>query len=150
MAERLGGDAALDPGVDAHALARRHIEEIWAGNKAEVAWELYDAAVIDHNPAPDQRPGIPGILDVLRWLRESVPDLGMTIEAYVVDGNLAADRWVMEGTHSGAPLMGRPARNRSFRINGMDVIRLNPQGRITDVWHVEEFQHLVDQITGAD
>ena len=136
----------LQPGVDVHEIARRHIEEIWAGGNEEVAWEMYAEDVVDHNPAPDQRPGIPGIIDVLRWLRESVPDLSMSIESYVVEGNYGSDRWVMTGTHIGAPLMGIEARDKAFRIHGMDVIRVRSDGKITDVWHVEEFHSLLMQI----
>ena len=88
------------------AIARRHIEEIWARGRFELCYEMYHPDVIDHNPAPDQRPGIDGIVDVLGWLREAVPDLQMKIACYVIDGDWVADRWVMTGTHTGAPLMG--------------------------------------------
>lgn len=129
-------------------IARRHIEGIWARGDAALAWAMYAPDVVDHNPAPDQRPGIAGIVDVLGWLREAVPDLRMSIRHYVVEGDLAADRWVMRGTHSGAPLLGYPAQGRRFEINGMDVIRIRPDGLISDVWHVEEFARLRDQIAG--
>ena len=154
--------AAYDPGASAIvpgeadftererrnlAIARRHIEEIWARGRSELCWELYHPDAIDHNPAPGQRPGIPGIIDVLGWLREAVPDLRMAIQCYVIDGDWIADRWVMTGTHSGAPLMDIAARGRRFRINGMDVARLDDEGRITDIWHCEEFASLVAQVS---
>ncbi len=130
-------------------IARRHIEEIWARGRSELCWEMYHPDAIDHNPAPGQRPGIPGIVDVLGWLREAVPDLRMQIQCYVVDGEWIADRWVMAGTHTGTPLMGHPARGKNFRINGMDVAHLDADGLITDIWHVEEFGSLVQQVTGS-
>ncbi len=123
-------------------IARQHIEGLWAHGDTALAPILYAEHVIDHQPAPGQRPGIPGILDVLGWLRQSVPDLAMRIEQYVVDGDLAADRWTMTGTHTGAPLMGVPARGRRFEIAGMDVIRIDRDGHITDIWHAEEFDKL--------
>lgn len=127
-------------------IAKEHIEQIWARGDAAAAYRLYAPDVVDHMPAPNQRPGIPGIVDVLGWLREAVPDLSMTIEDYVVEGDLAADRWVMRGTHTGAPLMGVPARGNRFEINGMDVIRVRDDFMISDVWHVEEFASLRAQI----
>lgn len=128
-------------------IARAHIEQIWARGDAAAAYRLYAPEVVDHMPAPGQRPGIAGIVDVLGWLREAVPDLDMTIEDYVVEGDLAADRWVMRGTHTGTPLMGVPARGNRFEINGMDVIRVRDDFLIGDVWHVEEFASLRAQIT---
>lgn len=129
------------------AIARRHIEEIWAGGNAELCWEMYHPGVVDHNMAPDQKPGIEGIVDVLQWLRESVLDLAMQIECYVIDGDMFADRWIMQGTHTGAPLMGVPARGKSFTINGMDVGRIDEDGLITDIWHAEEFHQLLHQVS---
>lgn len=128
------------------AIAREHIEEIWAKGNAEAAHRLYAPDVIDRNPAPGQRPDVDGILDVLGWLREAVPDLSMTINAYVVEGDLAADRWTMTGTHKGAPLMGLPPLGRAFRIHGMDVIHCRADGLIDWVFHVEEFAQLRAQI----
>ncbi len=127
-------------------IARRHIEEIWAKGRADLFDEIYHPDVIDHNAAPGQQPGIAGIIDVLGWLREAVPNLRMAIECYVIDGDWIADRWVMTGTHTGAPLMGIPARGRSFRVNGMDVAKLNAEGRITDIWHCEDFASLIAQV----
>ncbi len=129
------------------AMARRHIEQVWARGQAELAHEVFHPDVVDHNPAPGQRPGIAGIVDVLGWLREAVPDLRMQIQCYVIDGDWIADRWIMTGTHTGAPLMGVPARGRGFRINGMDVARLDDAGLITDIWHCEEFAQLVQQVS---
>ena len=123
------------------AVARRHIEHMWARSQPHIADEVYVTNVVDHNPAPAQRSGIAGIQDVIGWMTQSVPDLQMSVKQYVVDGDFVADRWEMRGTHTGAPLMGLPARGRSFEINGMDVVRI-ADGRITDVWHVEEFDRL--------
>lgn len=128
------------------AIARRHIGELWGQGRVELAEVLFHPGIIDHNPAPGQRPGIAGILDVLHWLREAVPDLALCIESLVVEGDLACDRWTMTGTHTGAPLMGIEPQGRRFAINGMDVVRIDDVGLITDVWHVEEFAQLRAQI----
>lgn len=128
------------------AVAREHIEEIWAKGREDVARRLYAPDVIDRNPAPGQRPGVDGILDVLGWLREAVPDLRMRIDAYLVEGEWAADRWTMTGTHTGAALMGLPAKGKRFRIHGMDVVRVRDDGLISQVFHVEEFAQLRAQI----
>lgn len=128
------------------AIARRHIGGLWGQGRAELAEALFHPGIIDHNPAPGQRPGIAGILDVLHWLREAVPDLALCIESLVVEGDLACDRWTMTGTHTGAPLMGIEPQGRRFAINGMDVVRIDDAGLITDVWHAEEFAQLRAQI----
>lgn len=154
-AKRRGGTAdAHVPGEDAFsarerrnlAIARRHIGELWGEGRTDLADAVFHPCIVDHNPAPGQEPGIAGILDVLHWLREAVPDLLLTVEAFVVEGDLVCDRWSMTGTHTGAPLMGIEPQGRRFAINGMDVVRINDDGLITDVWHAEEFAQLLAQI----
>ncbi len=128
------------------AIARRHIEGIWAANDADLAREMYAPDVIDRNPAPGQRPGVEGVIEVLRRLRESVPDLALEIQHYVVDPPFAADRWIMRGTHTGAQLLGIEARGKVFEINGMDVIHIREDGWIDQVWHAEEMWQLAEQL----
>jgi predicted ester cyclase len=98
-------------------------------------------------PAPVQRHGVAGILDALHLLRNAAPDLAMQVEAYVPDGDLVADRWRLRGTHTGTPLLGLEPSGRPFEIGGMDVVRIDDEGRITDIWHVEEFHRLLAQIS---
>ena len=129
-------------------IAKVHIEELWALGRSELAWELYAPDVVDHQPAPGQRPGIEGIVDVLQWLRDSLPDLRMTIHAYVIEPPFAAEHWTMTGTHTGAPFAGLPALGHPIRFHGGDVIKVRDDGLISDVWHVEEFWRLRDQVTG--
>jgi predicted ester cyclase len=128
------------------ALGRRHIEEMWAKGRTELAHEIYAPDIVDCNPAPGQRPGIDGIVELVGGLRLAAPDLRMTLEAYLVDGDRVVDRWVMEGTHSGAPLLGVEPRGRRFRFQGMDISRFRDDGLIDEVFHVEEFAQLRAQL----
>lgn len=130
-------------------IVRAHIEQVRARGDPHLAHQLYAPDVIDHMPAPDQRSGIPGQIEGLGRLREAAPDLTLTAEHYVVKGDLAAARWVMRGTHTGAPLLDVPACGNRFEINGMDVIRVRPDFTIGDVWHVEELASLRSQILAS-
>ena len=69
-------------------IARRHIEELWARSRAELGYELYAPDVMDQNPAPKQRPGVDGIIDVIYWMTQAVPNLQMSVKHYIVDGDL--------------------------------------------------------------
>jgi predicted ester cyclase len=140
------GSADVATRARRHVIAREHIEEMWGRGRVELGEKLYDPDCIDHNPAPGQRPGLPGIIDVLLWLQEGVTDLRMTVHNIVCEGYFAADRWTITGMHDKAPLMGIAPRGRNFRFNGMDCIRLNGADRITDVWHVEQFDRLREQL----
>jgi steroid delta-isomerase-like uncharacterized protein len=130
------------------ALGRRHIEEMWARGRTDLAHAIYAPDIVDCNPAPGQRPGIAGIIELVGGLRQAVPDLRMRLQAYLVEGDRVVDRWVMEGTHTGAPLLGVAPTGRRFRFQGMDISRFRPDGLIDEVFHVEEFAQLRAQLAG--
>ncbi|MEO0412385.1 MAG: ester cyclase family protein [Pseudomonadota bacterium] len=127
-------------------LAERHIVGIWAQCDPALARDMYTPDVKDMQPAPNQRPGVEGIIDVLLWLRKAVPDLEMHIQTYLIDPPYAADRWIMTGTHTGAPLFGIEPAGKTFWMNGMDVIHVTQEDRIDAVWHVEEMWQLAGQL----
>ncbi len=129
-------------------VARVHIEEMWGQGREALAAELYAEDVVDHQPAPGQRLGVAGILDVLRGLRRSIPDLTLEVHDYVIEPPFASDRWTLTGTHTGAPFADLPAKGLAVRFHGGDVIKVRGDGRITDIWHVEEFWRLREQVAG--
>lgn len=128
------------------ALARRHMEGVWAQGNARLMDELYATDIVDMNPGPGQPPGIAGIAAALHYLRDGAPDLQLHLAAYVPSGPYVADRWTMTGTHTGTPLFGIAATGKRFEFVGMDIARFRPDGRIDCIWHVEEFARLRAQI----
>jgi len=124
------------------ALARRHLEQFWALGRIDLAPEIFAPDVIDLNPMEGQRPGIDGLVDLVGWLRDAAPDLAMRVECYVPQGEYVGDRWTLHGTHTGAPLLGLPAKGRAFAFGGMDVVHFRDDGLIDRVFHVEEFTRL--------
>ena len=85
--------------------------------------------------------------DTLAWLRTGAPDLRVHVATILVDGDLAAIRWSAAGAHTAAPLLGVRATGEQFAINGMEVLRIVPAGRIDWVFHVEELAQLRAQLT---
>lgn len=128
------------------ATGRRHLEQFWAAGRTELAAELFAPDVVDHQPAPGQSPGIVGLIEAQRALRDAAPDLAMRIETYAVDGAWVVDRWRMRGTHTAAPLFGLPSRGRPFTIAGIDASRIDTDGRVAEVWHCEELHRLRAQL----
>lgn len=141
-------DPACARNQELRAFAEQHIVGIWAECNADLARDMYLPDVRDMQPAPGQRPGVEGVIDVLFWLRQAIPDLQMHIQTYIIDPPYAADRWIMTGTHTGAALFGIEPTGKSFWMNGMDVIHVTDKNRIDTVWHVEEMWQLAGQISG--
>src|SRR5579863_10013130 len=54
--------------------------------------------------------------------RDAFPDLSMSFDEQVADGDRVVTRWAAGGTHQGA-LQGIPATGRSARISGIFIHR---------------------------
>jgi len=64
--------------------------------------------------------------------RDAFPDLSMSFDEQVADGDRVVTRWTAGGTHQGA-LQGIPATGRSARISGIFIHRLS-DGIVTESW----------------
>src|SRR5436309_3209860 len=87
----------------------------------------------DHNPSPGHTgKGSDDLKAEFKEFFASVPDLRMTPNIIVVNGDTAMVQFTMTGTNSG-PMMGRPGTNKSVNVQGTDVLILK-DGKATDRW----------------
>jgi len=101
-------------------LVRRHFEELWNRRDLAVADELMAEDYLEHAVAsfgqaePGKVNGPAATRQTAEWLLAQFPDLHMTIEAIVAEGDTVATRVLSEGTSLG-PLNGVvPATGRRF------------------------------------
>ncbi|MFA5883628.1 MAG: ester cyclase [Acidimicrobiia bacterium] len=84
----------------------------------------------------------------------AVPDWRLEIENVVDDGTgQLVVQWTGTGTFTGAPFLGIEATGRSLTIRGVDVIRLDAEGRIdtnTIYYDGAEFARQVGLLPGRD
>lgn len=85
-------------------------------------------------------PGLPDCLDragyagFIAMFRAALPDIANTVEELIVADDMAVVRWAGGGTHTGAPLLGRPATGRPLRAQGVYILRFAGE-RIAEVWN---------------
>ena len=112
--------------------------------------------LLDRFVAPDVRvhPGTPGAapdtvgLDALRrafeGFRRAFPDLHITLDQLLAEGDLVAARWTATGTHSGA-LAGIEPTRTEVAWSGTDIYRLT-DGRVAEWWRNDDFVWLLHQL----
>jgi SnoaL-like polyketide cyclase len=77
------------------------------------------------------------------------PDVRITDLSTVVDGNMAAIRFVITGTHKGdfaTPEGVLHATNMPIKIDGIEYMTFNTEGKLTDLLTVEDVAGLMRQI----
>ena len=109
---------------DNRVIVQRWIEEIWNKGNLAVADEIVAANFANYDPAgPMLEPGRSGLKKQVALYRTAFPDLQVTIEDIVSEGNKVVIRWKAHGTHRG-DLMGIPATGREATLMGISINKI--------------------------
>jgi steroid delta-isomerase-like uncharacterized protein len=113
-------------------IARRFNEEVWGRGDQAVLEELLDPDFVDHDALPGQAPGREGHKQILIAFHSAFPDLNVTTEEILAEGEKVVSRWTARGTHQGE-LLGIAPTGNGVTIKGIDVLRV-AEGRIVERW----------------
>jgi steroid delta-isomerase-like uncharacterized protein len=80
----------------------------------------------------------------LQTFYTAFPDLHLTIDDLIAEGNKVAMVWTINGTHK-SEFMGIPATGRRIELKGMDVYRM-ADGKIAEIWTSAEILGLMQQL----
>jgi steroid delta-isomerase-like uncharacterized protein len=113
-------------------IAQRFNEDVWGRGDQAVLEELLDPDFVDHDALPGQAPGREGHKQILAAFRSAFPDLNVTTEDIVAEGDKVVSRWTARGTHRGE-LLGIAPTGNGVTIKGIEVLRV-AEGRIVERW----------------
>lgn len=133
---------------DNKALTRRWFEEVWNKAREAAIDEMLAPDVIAHGLAEDGRDGTgpDDFRKFYRQFRSGIPDIRITVDQVIEEGDTTACRFTANGTHSGDG-MGIKATNRPIRVSGICMMRWR-DGRIVEGWNEFDAAGLMRQITG--
>jgi steroid delta-isomerase-like uncharacterized protein len=103
-------------------LVRRWFEEIWNRRRPEVAHELAAADCVCHSESGPLVGVEPFLEQVYQPFVAALPDVRLTVEGTVAEGDQVVVRWVATGTHTGGGL-GIPPTGRRVTFRGMTWVR---------------------------
>jgi predicted ester cyclase len=124
-------------------LVRRLIEEVWVGGNASTAEAITASEYIEHATAPlggDAPGAVDGprhSLNIGQWLRAQFPDLEMTIEALIAEGDVVAVRASSTGTNLGAFAGVIPPTGKRFVSSQSHWFRV-ADGKLVEHWAVRD------------
>jgi steroid delta-isomerase-like uncharacterized protein len=118
------------------AVARRVFDEIFNQGKFEIASEIYAKDFVNHGVSRDV--GLKEDQDAARGWKAAFPDLKMTVEMMIAEGNLVTVLWRGEGTNTGEG-NGLPATGKRLAGRGITIWRIEG-GKIREEW--SEFDQL--------
>ena len=113
------------------ALVRRIFEEGINQNKQGVFDELIALSYVNHDiPAPT--PGLEGFKLVIGMFLAAFPDMRVTIEEELAEGNKVITRGYFTGTHQG-DFQGIPPTGKQIKVKYIDIW-LVENGKLVENW----------------
>jgi steroid delta-isomerase-like uncharacterized protein len=111
---------------------RRVFEEGLNQGRLEVVDELFSPQFVDHS-TPDQLAGAEGVKNYFATVRNGFPDMQVSIEDIVAEGDKIVVRTTWRGTHL-ATYNGVPASGRRVARTMIQIFRI-VNGKIEEEWN---------------
>lgn len=124
-------------------IARRMFEEGEGQGNLGVVDELIASDFINHTPFGEMHGQEPARQFIL-MLRQGFPDLEVTIEDQVAEGDRVATRWTARGTHQGE-FQGVPPTGNPMEISGIAMARI-ANGKVIEQWATPDLLTMMQQI----
>jgi serine phosphatase RsbU (regulator of sigma subunit) len=115
------------------ATFRRYLEEAWNQSNLEVVDEIFDR-YISHQP--DGSVLERGPEDVKRFVgefRSAFPDLHLSSEEQIAEGDKVVSHGTIRGTHQGE-FRGMAPTGEETEIKGMAIFRFSSEGKVVESW----------------
>lgn len=110
-----------------------------------VAAVFTDDAKVRDSSATDWETGPGPVRDRAMMLCGAMPNRTLTRQILVIDGPNHADRWVMEGTHTG-DLLGIAGTGVRLRIEGATFTTIDESGMVIEDVHFVDYSALFNQL----
>jgi predicted ester cyclase len=121
---------------DNKAQVRRVVEEVYNRGNLDVVDEVAVKDLVIHASSEDIR-GRDGAKQYVAALRAGFPDLHLTVEDQIAEGDMVVTRWTARGTHTG-DFQGIQPTGREIRVAGTDIDRII-NGKTVECWtHVDQ------------
>jgi steroid delta-isomerase-like uncharacterized protein len=131
--------------MDPKGITRQMIEEVFNKGRLDLIGKLVAPEFVGHDPAlPQDIAGPDGQREVVSGYRAAFPDLEVTIDDQIAEGDRVVTRWTARGTHTG-DLWGIPGTGKQVTVTGTSIDR-NQDGRIVETWSHWDALGLMQQL----
>jgi predicted ester cyclase len=107
-------------------------------------FDFYDNSLSIHGFPPNLPTNKEGFKQFIHLLWKAFPDIRIMFDDIIIEGNKAAGRYNLTGTHKGEFVDLRPT-DRQFRVNGMTVFSFHNK-KIIERWNLVDMMSLMEQL----
>ena len=125
-------------------VARRAVEECFNKGNLAVVNEIFASNYVDHNAPPGLPPGVEGFKQLVTMYRNAFPDVRVTIDDVITEGDKVVIRWTGRGTHKGN-LMSVAPTGKQVTVTGIGIDRF-ANGKIVEHWECFDQLGMMQQV----
>ena len=128
-------------------LVHRWFEEVWNRGRAEAIDEMLDCDGVAHgltDQSGNELCGPEGFKPFFESFRSAFPDIQVSVEDTVTEGDKIAARCIVRGTHRGEGV-GIAPTGRPVEFTGMTIVRVR-DGKIVEAWNNFDFMTMFQQL----
>lgn len=114
------------------AIVQRVFDDIYNRGQLDAVEQVFAANYVDHSAPPGFPSGLDAFKQAFVMFRAPFPDLYITVEDLIAEGDKVAARLTFRGTHEGT-LMGIPPTYKDLAIAGIAIDRLE-DSKIVEHW----------------
>lgn len=130
------------------ALVRRFYEKVWDQGNTDFAFEVFADGYVRHDfRSTDTLPGPAGQKQVADDFRAAFPDLRVTVDLIVGEGDYVVGRWTATGTQTGS-WGGLAPTGRRVTFSAANIFRFE-NGRVAEIWNHRDDLGLQQQVGAA-
>jgi steroid delta-isomerase-like uncharacterized protein len=122
----------------------RKIFEDGMNNRNFSVFEEYVSPQYVNYGIPGHQPGIEGFKEIIKQFTDAFPDMKITQDEIVADGDSVATRGSWTGTNKGS-FMGMPATGKQVNVQYMDFWKLK-DGKCVENWVQMDIAGLMQQL----
>ena len=124
------------------AIVRRYYEEVLNQHDPTIITAFFAPHFTSHSRTSEM--DLAAYTETVERSLRAFPDLRVTIEAQIAEGDLVATRWSAKGTHQGL-FGGIAPTGREVTLTAMHFHRV-VDGKITDHWEQFDFAGAIQQL----
>jgi steroid delta-isomerase-like uncharacterized protein len=129
---------------DKKVLARRSWEEIVNKRNPDAIDEFYAPAFVWHEPDGDIQ-GYEQAKQFVSKFFKGFPDINITVEDVLAEGDKAVSRYTIRGTHQGETEAFGPPTGKPMELKGITIHRIE-DGKIVEEWESYDNLSVLQQL----
>ena len=115
------------------AIFRRYIEEVWNRTNLELVDEIFDRYLTHQPDGPTLERGPEDVKRFVGEFRVAFPDLRISIDDQIAEGDKVMVRATLRGTHQ-REFRGMAPTGKEIKERGFSLFRFSEEGKVVESW----------------